>query len=472
MGRRAAAALTLLLLAGAAAAGVLARRLWPHLEPARTLPLLPAWPWQRIAFPPGPQTLPLEGLSPGWRAISLGNPAVRRYPACWQSLPRTPWALKLFDGRLYVGLGHASNEAPTANAGPVPLLAYDLAAGRWRQEATLAEEEIHRFVNHGRQLWIPGSDPRASWRWGNLYRRQVGWPLWWQQRRLPGFIHATDLAWQQGRLVVAGNVDDAVASAPAGERHGSALAVSSDGGRHWQVARLAGWRASALVPLQGQLYGLEALPGPRLRRWLAAGGRLGAFVPLHDLQADGRWRPRRDLQPADLLPGVAAAGQRYAWIGQVTTAGEGAAWIASLGPAADEPPRRQAFVARSLRSGAIDLRPVLLPAGEQAMDLQADGQGWLLLSSVELAPQRWRSRISRLTTTAGGTHSQELVRWQAPLPAWSLAAERSGAGARWFVGLGHPPFRREPLPHQCPPNARLSGSVVVLRPSAASGAAP
>ena len=196
-------------------------------------------------------------------------------------------------------------------------------------------------------------------------------------------------------------------------------------------------------------------------------------MPLHDLHADGHWRPRRDLQQADLLPGVAAAGQRYAWIGQITAAGEGVAWIASLGPAADEPPRRQAFVARSLRPGAIDLRPLLLPAGEQAMDLQADGQDWLLLSSAELAPQRWRSRISRLTTSSpGGIRSQELVRWQAPLPAWSLAAERPGAGARWFVGLGHPPFRREPQPHHCQPSARLSGSVVSLRPPAAPGAAP
>ena len=83
MGRRGAAALILLVLAGTAVAGLVARRLWPLLEPARTLPLLPAWPWQRIAFPPGPQTLPLEGLSPGWRASALGNPAARRWHE-WQ----------------------------------------------------------------------------------------------------------------------------------------------------------------------------------------------------------------------------------------------------------------------------------------------------------------------------------------------------------------------------------------------------
>lgn len=464
MGRRGAAALTLLLVAAVGAAALVARRLWPRLEPASTLPLLPDWQWQLPQSPQMAQPVPVEGLSPGWGASSLGNPAAERYRHCWQSLPRTPWSLARIDGRLYVGLGNASNAGPTANAGPVPLLAYDLGAGRWRQEATLPEEKIDRFVSHGHQLWIPGSDPRGSWRWGNLYQRHAGQLLWWQQRRLPGFIHATDLAWQQGRLVVAGNVADAVASAPEGERHGSALAVSDDGGRSWQLQRLAGWRASALVPLDGRLYGLEVLPGKQLWRWLEAGGRLGAFAPLHELQADGSWRPRRDLKPADLLPGVAGGGRRDAWIGQVTAAAEGAAWIASLGPGADDPPRRQAFVARSLRPGAIDLRPVLLPAEEQAMDLQADGQGWLLLSSTELAPQLWHSRISRLTTTPGGIGSQELVRWQAPLPAWSLAAERAGKGARLFVGLGHPPFRREPQPHHCHPDERLSGSVVVLRP--------
>jgi hypothetical protein len=87
---------------------------------------------------------------------------------------------------------------------------------------------------------------------------------------------------------------------------------------------------------------------------------------------------------------------------------------------------------------------------------------------VELAPQRWRSRISRLTTIADGTRHQELERWQAPLPTSSLAAERAGVGARWFVGLGHPPFRREPQPQLCHSNARSSGSVLALIPPAPS----
>ncbi|MEB3307026.1 MAG: hypothetical protein VKK98_02625, partial [Cyanobacteriota bacterium] len=184
----------------------------------------------------------MQNLTPGWRATSLGNPAASRYTACWQSLPRTPWALGVFEGKLYLGLGNSSNQGPSANAGPVPLLAYHLKRRRWQQEATLPEEQISRFLVHGEQLWIAGEDPRGSWRWGNLYRRTGGKGLWWQQRRLPQFIHAHDLAVHQERLVVAGNVPDAVNTGPHSQRHGSALAVSADGGQSWGVERLVGWR--------------------------------------------------------------------------------------------------------------------------------------------------------------------------------------------------------------------------------------
>lgn len=44
----------------------------------------------------------------------------------------------------------------------MPLFSYRLATGRWQQEATLPEEEISRFVAHGRELWIPGADARGS----------------------------------------------------------------------------------------------------------------------------------------------------------------------------------------------------------------------------------------------------------------------------------------------------------------------
>ena len=249
-------------------------RVWQHIEPAHGQPFLPPWPWQQPRISPAASAAFVSALSPGWRATNLGNPAASHYSACWQSLPRTPWDLALSDGSLYVGLGNASNSGPSANAGPVPLLAYNLNDQRWQQHATLPEEEIQRFVKQGTDLWIPGADPRGSWRWGNLYRQNNVDGSWWQERRLPQFIHVHDLAWHRKQLVVAGNVPDAVNTGPKHHRHGSALAHSGDGGKTWSVHRLQGWRATALLPLQDQLYAVQVLSGDS-ENWSGGATKIG-----------------------------------------------------------------------------------------------------------------------------------------------------------------------------------------------------
>jgi hypothetical protein len=456
MGQKEWTALAATLMAGVG----LTRWLWPQLEPAYSLPLLPPWPWQQPASSK-PTAAPLQVLSKGWQARNLGNPAALRYPACWQSLPRTPWDLALFNGRLYVGLGNAANDGPTANAGPVPVWAYALDQGRWQQEASLSEEEISRFVPHGQQLWITGADARGSWRWGNLYRRSSTGGLWWQERRLPSFIHAYDLAWHQGAMVVAGNVPDAVTSGPALERHGSALAVSRDGGRRWSVQRLAGWRATALLPLAGELFAVEALPGPGLKRWLQAGGRWQRFAAVHQLRPDGLWQARQDISAIDLLPGVPGAWQRFAWIERATPAQNQLAWIGSLGPWRDDPARRLAFIAKQGESGRIEVQPIPLRSGVQAMDLIANQAGWLLLTSEQRASQRWRSQITAVHASGQRINQTPRLSFEAELPAWSLASD----GTTFWVGLGHPPFQPETTPVPCSAADQLSGSVLAISPA-------
>jgi hypothetical protein len=435
-------------------------RLWPRIEPAHSLPLLPPWPWQQPHVPPEP--VPVHNLTPGWRATSLGNPAASRYSACWQSLPRTPWDLALFDGRLYVGLGNSSNQGPSANAGPVPLFAYDLKQRRWQQEATLQEEQISRFLVDGKQLWIAGEDPRGSWRWGNLYRRTIGDRLWWQQRRLPRFIHAHDLAMHQERLVVAGNVPDAVAHGAQKDRHGSALAVSADTGQSWRVQRLTGWRVTALLPFSEALLAVEALPGPQLKRWLQEGQRWTLWAAVHQWQAKTGWQPRREITLEQLLPGVRGAVQRSGWIESATPNRQGVAWITSLGPWGAEPPKRSAFMGQIVAGVELRVHPIPLEPHEQAMDWQAEGDGWLLLSSRPLPQGGWRSRLQRYRLATTKTQTEDVVaEFEAPLPAWSLA----GTTKQRYVALGSPPFQNELSVGSCGTEAPFSGSVLMLRPA-------
>ena len=404
----------------------------------------------------------MQNLTPGWRATRLGNPAASRYPACWQSLPRTPWDLALFDGRLYLGLGNSSNQGPSANAGPLPLFAYDPNQRLWQQEATLQEEQISRFLVDGNQLWIAGEDPRGSWRWGNLYHRTAGDRLWWQQRRLPRLIHAHDLAMHQGRLVVAGNVPNAVVHGAQKDRHGSALAVSADAGQSWGVQRLAGWRATALLPFSDALFAVEALPGPQLKRWLRQGQRWTPWAAVHQWQAETGWQPRREITLEQLLPEVRGAGTRSGWIDSATPNRQGVAWIASLGPWGAEPPKRSAFVAQIVAGAELRVYPIPLEPMEQAMDWQAEGDGWLLLSSRPLPQGGWRSRLQRYRLATTNIHTEDVVaEFETPLPAWSLA----GTAKQRYVALGSPPFQNELSVGSCSPEAPFSGSVLMLRPS-------
>ena len=417
------------------------------------------WPWEQPHVPTGP--VPVQNLTPGWRATSLGNPAASRYPACWQSLPRTPWDLAVFDGKLYVGFGNSSNQGPSANAGPVPLFAYDLKQRRWQQEATLPEEQISRFLVHGEQLWISGEDPRGSWRWGNLYRRKSWERLWWQQRRLPRFIHAHDLAVHQGRLVVAGNVPDAVAHGAQGDRHGSALAVSADAGQTWSVQRLAGWRATALLPFSQALFAVEALPGPQLKRWLQQGQRWTQWTAVHQWRTQKGWQPRPEITVEQLFPGVQGAAARSGWIDTATPNRQGVAWIASLGAWGKETPKRKPFVGLIESRADLLVHHIPLEPDEQAMDWQAEGDGWLLLSSQPLETGGWRSRIQRYKLAGQVLDPGSLVtEFDAPLPARSL----SGNTNERFVGLGSPPFQKELPKGSCRPEAPFSGSVLMLRP--------
>lgn len=404
----------------------------------------------------------MQKLTPGWRATSLGNPAASRYPSCWQSLPRTPWDLALFNGRLYVGLGNSSNQGPSANAGPVPLFAYDLKQRRWKEEATLPEEQISRILINGDQLWIAGEDPRGSWRWGNLYRRTGGNPLWWQQRRLPRFIHAHDLAVHQGRMVAAGNVPDAVAHGAQKDRHGSALALSADAGLTWSVQRLAGWRATALLPFSEALFAVEALPGLQLKRWLQQGQRWTPWTAVHQWQGETGWKPRPEITLDQLLPGVQGAEERPGWIDSATPNRQGVAWIASLGPWGAEPAKRSAFVGQIVAGAELRVHPIPLEPMEQAMDWQAEGDAWLLLSSRSLPQGGWRSRLQRYRLAATKLHIEDVVaEFEVPLPAWSLA----GTANQRFVGIGSPPFQKELLVGSCSAGAPFSGSVLMLRPA-------
>ena len=104
--------------------------------------------------------------------------------------------MMLFNGKLYIGDGDYSE-----NTGPVNVMVYDIASGKWESSGALPDEAVKRFVTVQDELVIPGTDPRDDWSYGGYYiLRESGWET---VRTIPGGIHNFDMAEYNGALFAA-----------------------------------------------------------------------------------------------------------------------------------------------------------------------------------------------------------------------------------------------------------------------------
>ena len=359
----------------------------------------------------------------------LGNPAAWRYPDCRQAQARTPWDLIAHEGRVYIGLGDDSNDGPSPNAGPVPILTYDPATGRFSQEAVLPEEQVDRFYRHAGELWTPGADPRQSWRWGNVYRREAG-GAWRKFRTLPRTIHTHALAWHRSHLFAGVTASDVVPETVGRERWGSAVARSDDGGEHWRLLPLGGWRILDFLSVRGRLYALDAFPGPGLQQWLDAEQRQPYHAPVYEYTDEtGQFQRRVDLAARVMFPDTARAGERTARVERAVAFGEGAAYLGVFARKPEEPRVHGAYLARNLEPGQIRVQRIPLPEGALAFDLRSEAGTLLVLFAEPLADSRWRTRV---WSTEDGQHWRPGIDFTAAAPARSF--ERLGGD--WVFGLG------------------------------------
>lgn len=121
---------------------------------------------------------------------------------------RNVWALKAFEGRLYIGAGNSSNGGPASNAGPVPVISYSPKTKKFETEWTVPDEQIDIFHVLGKgDLYIPGHDPKEDWSLGNLYRRAAkakGDKAWEKLRTLPDGVHCYDCDEFDGKIIACG----------------------------------------------------------------------------------------------------------------------------------------------------------------------------------------------------------------------------------------------------------------------------
>ena len=347
----------------------------------------------------------------------LGNPAAHRYPQPEQWPARTPWDLFISDNRLYVGLGDASNEGLTPNAGPVPIIAYDLARNAFIEEAVLPEEQIDRFYKIENQLMIPGEDSRESWDWGSLYVQQSN-RHWQQRRKIPRFIHVHALTFFKGRLYAGGNVPDAIPKGIGAQRHGSAVASSSDLGVHWRPTDLGGWRVSEFLQVKGNLYAVDAFAGPSFQAWLNKQGRQSFYSAIYELDDTSQWIRRTDLNAEIMLPDTPLAGQRMAVIDRSVFWKDTTFYIAAFTTQPGELAIRVAYQANNLHSGHVSVSRLPFTDDTQVWDVAADDTHIWISTATNGMNGRWLNQLHKSTD---GHHWQTVLAFEAPTYGHSFA---------------------------------------------------
>ena len=77
----------------------------------------------------------------------------------------------------------------------------DFAKQEFVKEYTVDEEAIVRYRRYGNRLYLPGTDSRESWEFGNLYVHEASG--WKKYRTIPRGMHVFDFAEFAGRWYVA-----------------------------------------------------------------------------------------------------------------------------------------------------------------------------------------------------------------------------------------------------------------------------
>lgn len=202
------------------------------------------------------------------QALLLGNPFNK------STFAKNVWDMQVYHDRIYLGHGDFNTDA-----GPIPVIYFDACHNEFVTHFTVDEEEIHHYKVLNDKLYIPGTDARDDWSFGNYYTLEDN-DLWLKHRTIPNAAHVFDMSYYNGRLYAATGT-----TKPGwGE-----VFVSDDFGQTWQskVPKLSssslftGDWATTFFELNEQLYasGKMIYPPPSIAPSMARYTNLLAVSP-------------------------------------------------------------------------------------------------------------------------------------------------------------------------------------------------
>ncbi len=127
--------------------------------------------------------------------VKIGNPGLKQFPNdnFEDCFARSVWDMYRYDGRVYVGVGDFWR-----NRGPIDVWSFD-AAGSFKKEYTVAEEQVHLFREYDGKLFIPGMDA-TKYNDGNLYINDGN--VWQKTGIILHALHVYDVAFFEESIYV------------------------------------------------------------------------------------------------------------------------------------------------------------------------------------------------------------------------------------------------------------------------------
>ena len=208
----------------------------------------------------------------------LANPYIERYAGIEKAYARNIWDMQLYNGAIYIGAGNSSNIGPVPNAGRVPISVLNLKNDSFKFKYVVSEEQINRFKIYNNTLYIPGHDATQKWEFGNFYKYENN--KWIKYRTIPNALHVYDITLFNDKLYIA-----------LGLKNGSAVGISYDNGKTWEIQKLGEGRVYTLLNINQELFAVKYFNKSKK-----------AYYSVAKLDKNGKFKPQPNIRAENIFP--------------------------------------------------------------------------------------------------------------------------------------------------------------------------
>ncbi|MCX6051263.1 MAG: hypothetical protein NTZ60_02010 [Campylobacterales bacterium] len=219
----------------------------------------------------------------------LGEPYKLVYETKKNLYAKNIWDMAIFENKIYFGAGNSSNEGPTQNAGPVPLISYNPTTNEFKTEAIIQDEQIDVIKIFNNKMYIPGHDARENWDFANFYIKESNQSVK-KYRNIKDGLHVYDVAFRDNKIFLA-----------LGVRNGAAVAISTDNAQNWEIQKLNHYRVNSFLEVGNRLFAIKHFPSSSDLQKMSQSNK-NFFFSVAEYENNREFVPNYKLNAQDFFP--------------------------------------------------------------------------------------------------------------------------------------------------------------------------